>query len=103
MAKTKVTKEDIEHVSELIMVKLTDEEKAKLPSQLVSVLEYVGVIDEIDTKDTKETHHVTGLQDVLDEDVVRPSLTQQESLSNAIETEDGYVKVKGKLSAGADA
>jgi aspartyl-tRNA(Asn)/glutamyl-tRNA(Gln) amidotransferase subunit C len=95
---TTVTKEDVEHVAELLMLKLTEEEIKVIIPNLQTVLENVEVLDTVDTSKAKETHHVTGLTNVLRKDEVKPSLTQEEALANAAKTEDGYIKVKGKLS-----
>ena len=98
MAKTKLTKKDIEHIAELVMMELTDEEIAKVGPQMEEILTYVAQLNELDTSKTESTHHVTGLENVLRKDEVWPSLSQEGALSNAAQTEDGYFKVPGSLS-----
>lgn len=93
MSRKKIKKNEIEHLAELSMLNLSSEELAKIPDQLTTVLEYTEVLNDADTSETKETDQVTSLNTVLEEDVVQDSLSQDEALSNAEETQDGYFKV----------
>jgi aspartyl-tRNA(Asn)/glutamyl-tRNA(Gln) amidotransferase subunit C len=86
---------DISHVSKLANLQLTDEEKAKFSTQLSSVLEYISKLNEVDTKNVDPTSQVTGLENVTREDVVNPSLTQDEALSQAKNKHNGFFAVKG--------
>ena len=95
-----ITKEVVEHIGKLIMTELSDEEVMIFTPQLKDILDYVEKLDKIDTKNVKETHHVTGLANILRKDEVGDSFSQEEALSNAYDTEDGYFKAPGKLSLG---
>lgn len=86
---------DISHVVELANLSLTEEEKKKLESQLISTLDYVKSLDEVDTKNIAPTSQVTGLENVLREDIAQESLTQDQALSNIKNAYNGFFKVKG--------
>ena len=66
----KLTKEDIKRIADLARLKLTTKEKFLYAKQLTVVLDYIEMLNEVDTTDVPETCQVTGLQDVVREDVV---------------------------------
>ncbi len=88
---------NVSHVAKLASLPLTGEEKKKFESQLSETLDYVKQLGEIDTKDVSPTSQVTGLENVTREDVVTPSLTQEEVLKNAKSTHNGFFKVPAIL------
>ncbi len=85
---------DVSHIAELANLPLTDEEKKKFEKQLEDTLEHIANLQEINTKNIEPTNQVTGLENVMREDVVKPSLTQKEALQNAKDTYKGFIKVK---------
>ena len=87
----KLTKEDIKHTAELARIKLSDSEIDKYTKELSSVLGYVEVLNEVDTKDVEDTAQVTNLENRLREDKVEKSLGREEALANAKDTEDGFL------------
>ncbi len=92
----KLTKKQTQHISNLAELNLSNEEIAKFQKQLSSILEYVDLLDEVDTENVKTTAQTTGLKNSYRED--KPSkdqcLTQEETLSNAPEKQDGHIKTK---------
>ncbi|MGB0389765.1 MAG: Asp-tRNA(Asn)/Glu-tRNA(Gln) amidotransferase subunit GatC, partial [Ardenticatenaceae bacterium] len=54
-------------------------------------------LQELDTSGIPPTAQVTGLTGVMREDVVAPSLTQEQVLSNAAAAQDGFVVVPAVL------
>ncbi|MCL5090996.1 MAG: Asp-tRNA(Asn)/Glu-tRNA(Gln) amidotransferase subunit GatC, partial [Patescibacteria group bacterium] len=83
--------------AKLAKLNLTEEEIIRFTSQLTEVLNFVEKINRVETKDTPPLFNVAGKQNIMREDVVRPSLTQEEALANAKETYKGYFKVKAVL------
>jgi aspartyl-tRNA(Asn)/glutamyl-tRNA(Gln) amidotransferase subunit C len=88
---------DVTHVAKLANLPLTDEEKKKFEKQLDETLAYIKHLDEVDTEDVQITPQVTRLENVTDEDVIRPSLSQEDALKNAQATYKGFFKVKAIL------
>jgi aspartyl-tRNA(Asn)/glutamyl-tRNA(Gln) amidotransferase subunit C len=86
---------DVKHITKLANLEITAEQEAKFESQLSEVLDMVGKLNEIDTKGVEETSQVTGLENVTREDLARPSLSQEEALSNASAQHNGLFMVKG--------
>lgn len=88
---------DVSHVAKLANLPLSDDEKKKFEKQLDETLEHIKQLDEVDTEGVQITPQVTKLENVLGEDIVKPSLTQEEALKNASDTYKGFFKVKAIL------
>ena len=82
--------EEVKKIAKLANLTLTEEELLKYRQQLSETLDYIKVLDELDTTKIAPTFQVTGLVNSLREDVVKDSLSQAKALSNAKETERGY-------------
>ena len=87
-----ITREDVEHISWLASIKISDEEKEKFVDQFNSILDYFHQLDEVDTEGIEPTYRVVDLANVFREDVACKSLTQEEALKNAPRRENGYFK-----------
>ena len=87
-------KEKIKHVAKLSKLKFSDSELKKVSQQLSAILEYVKLLDEVNTSDVKETAQTMGLKNVYREDEPQKEncLTQEEVLANAPEGQDGFVR-----------
>lgn len=70
---TTLTKEQVLHIAKLARLTLTSGEVDTMTKELSSILNYIEVLNEVDTDDTKPTAQVTGLTNALREDSVRPS------------------------------
>jgi len=90
-------KVNIKTVARLANLHLTQEEEERFSKQLEETAIYVEELDEVNTNDIDSTSQVTGLENVLREDIAKPSLSQEEALKNAKETYNGFFKVKGIL------
>ncbi len=89
----KITREEVEHVARLARLELAEEEKEQMTAQLDSILEYIEKLKELDTAQVEPTTTVIPMVSVMREDVVRPSLSQDEALANAPDREDVYFRV----------
>lgn len=94
---TKLTPEDVAKIANLIRIKINDAEIESYRSQLETVLDYLEMFGELDTKDVEITSQVTGLKNVLQDDEPRESLPQSEALKNANKSENGYFVVSKVL------
>lgn len=89
----KISRKEVEHVKLLARLELTEGEVNQYTEQLNSILEYAEMLQKLDTDKVTPTAHAVQLFNVLRTDEVKPSLSQQEALSNAPEAEDGYFRV----------
>lgn len=87
--------DQVKHVAKLARIKLTDEEVKKFGKQLSSVLEYIDILAEVDTKNVTETSQVTGLINVMDKDeVIKGQSTKAELLKcSELPVDSGQVRV----------
>lgn len=95
--KKQLTVSDVQHIAKLAHLKLTETELQTFVKQFSSILEFVQALNAIDTTTITPTNQVTGLENVFRDDVVEPSLTQEEALANAPVSENGYFVVKAVL------
>ena len=87
------SEETLEHISNLALLDLSEEEKNKLAKQLGDILEYFKKLNDLDTSDVKPmTHPIEGLKNVFREDIPWKSLSNEEALKNAKYTKDGFFK-----------
>ncbi|HWR37899.1 MAG TPA: Asp-tRNA(Asn)/Glu-tRNA(Gln) amidotransferase subunit GatC [Patescibacteria group bacterium] len=89
----KITKEIVMDVALLSRLEVPEDQMERVTGQLDSILEYVNMLDRVNTDGVEPTAHVLPLKNVLRPDEVRPSLPRELALSNAPEEEDGYFKV----------
>ena len=88
-----IDKKMVEYVAELAKLRLNDEEKALMAEDLSKVLQYMDVLNSLDTDDVAPVTHVFGVENVFREDVVQPSFDRYEILKNGIDVADGCFKV----------
>jgi aspartyl-tRNA(Asn)/glutamyl-tRNA(Gln) amidotransferase subunit C len=89
--------QDVEHVASLARLGLSDEEKETLREQLSSILDHIAVLSKIDTESIPPTAQVNELFNVLREDEIRPSLSQEDVLRNAPRSRDGFFEVRAVM------
>lgn len=91
--------QQVQHISDLAKLDLSEAEIAKFRRQLSSILEYVELLNEVNTESTEVTAQTTGLKNVSRED--KPSreqvLTQEEVLENAPKKQGGYIETEAVL------
>ena len=78
-----LTRADVEHVAHLARLGLTADELARLEGQLNHILDQYAKLAELDTHAIPPTAQVIELENILREDVARPSLGAQAVLENA--------------------
>ncbi len=89
-----LTTAEVRHVAVLAKLGLSEEDILKFQKQLSGILDFVGQLNEVDTHNITPTSQVTGLENVFREDVVTPSLSQEEVLSNTKRKYKGFFVVK---------
>ena len=90
---TKLTTQDVERIAELANLTLSADLLSTIPAQLSAIIDLVNKLQEVDTTNVEPTSQVTGMTNVFREDAVEPSFTQEEALSNAPRSDNGYFVV----------
>ncbi len=98
-----VSEKDVARVAELANLELTDNEKSRMLHDLNSILDYVAQLNELDTTRVepmtqagvhwKDSQRADAPPRELRPDVVLPSLSRQEVLRCAPETDGIFFKV----------
>jgi aspartyl-tRNA(Asn)/glutamyl-tRNA(Gln) amidotransferase subunit C len=86
-----ISRDQVLHVARLARLKLTDDEVERMQGELSSILDHIETISALDLEGVEPTSSVVQLENVLREDVPRPSLPRERALANAPDaTEDGF-------------
>ena len=93
MTKTTLGDDDFTKLVKQANLTLSDDEKSKIHAQLDEALIAVKVLAELDTASVSKISSASGLTNVLRDDVVTPSFTQEQALQNANLTHNGYFVV----------
>ncbi len=88
-----LTSADVRKVASLARLKVTDEDVNSLLGDLSAILEYVDVLNEVDTTGIEPMVHAVELHNVLRTDVLRESLPREAALQNAPRTDGKYFLV----------
>ena len=85
----KITKEEVVHVANLARLNLDEESIAKFAVQIDNILQYVDMLNRVDTEGVAPTSHAIFLTNAFREDKVKEHLDRNKALANAPEKEDG--------------
>lgn len=77
------SKIDIDYLSRLARIALSDDEKASYSADLGSILGYIDKLNELDTDGVKPTAHPHPVTNVWREDKAKDGFTSEEAMSNA--------------------
>jgi aspartyl-tRNA(Asn)/glutamyl-tRNA(Gln) amidotransferase subunit C len=88
-----IDREQVLHVARLARLRLSEEELERMPAELSKILEHVERMDMLDLDGVEPTSHVVEVQNVLRDDVPRPSLPRERALQGAPDVADGGFRV----------
>lgn len=83
-----VSEKDVQHIAGLADVGISAGELGTFTHQFNAILEYFDILDRVEGKGQAERD----LYNILREDEIEPSLSQEEVLRNAPAKEDGFIK-----------
>ena len=92
-----LSRTDVAHVAHLARLGMAEDELARLEVQLNHILDQYEVLTRLDTDSIPPTAQTIELENILREDVARPSLSQAEALANAPDRDGSYVVVPAIL------
>lgn len=88
-----IRKDDVQHIAGLARIYLEDHELDRLTRDLEDIVVYIGNLEKLDVSQVEPTSHVLPLKNVYREDVLKPSLQQEEALKIAVAKHNGSFKV----------
>jgi aspartyl-tRNA(Asn)/glutamyl-tRNA(Gln) amidotransferase subunit C len=80
-----LTRDDVERVAALARLSLSEQEAARMASELETVLAYAESLNELDTRGVEPTAHALPLATPMREDREEPPLDPELALANAPE------------------
>jgi len=89
----KLTQKEVEYVANLARIQVSEAEKNQLSSQLSSILTYMQELNQVDIEGVSPMASVLSQANVLREDEVRESVTQDKAIANAPTAKDGMFRV----------
>jgi aspartyl-tRNA(Asn)/glutamyl-tRNA(Gln) amidotransferase subunit C len=92
-----LSRADVEHVAHLARLGLTDEELTRLEGQLNHIVDQYAILARLDTEQIPPTAQTIELENILREDVARPSLPVEEAIGNAADHDGAFVVVPAIL------
>ncbi len=95
-----LSREEVEKVSLLARLLLTEEELDKITSQLGAILKYMELLAEVNTDAVEPLAHPLDAANVFREDKAQPSLERSEALASAPHRDDECYLVPAVLGPG---
>jgi aspartyl-tRNA(Asn)/glutamyl-tRNA(Gln) amidotransferase subunit C len=88
-----IDRDQVLHVARLARLRLTDDEVARMSSELSTILDHIEKINELDLENVEPTSHVVEVENVLRADEPRESWPREQILEPAPDPEDGGFRV----------
>ncbi|MCC7450064.1 MAG: Asp-tRNA(Asn)/Glu-tRNA(Gln) amidotransferase subunit GatC [Anaerolineae bacterium] len=93
----KLSREQVMEIAELAKLELTEAELDHYAEQLSAILDYAARLDQLNTDHISPTATVLPIQNVMRDDVPRPSLSPDQVVANAPAAANGQFKVDAVL------
>ncbi len=96
-----ISKDLVDHIAKLAKIPVSEREKESLAEGFNKTLAVVDELFKVDVRKVEPTHQITGLENVLRDDVVdeRKMFSQEQVLSNTKNKHNGYFVVDQILAA----
>ena len=88
-----IDRDQVLHVARLARLRLSEDEIESMSRELSTVLDHIEKISELDLDGVEPTSHVVELENVLREDVPRPSLPREKALEQAPDSDGAGFRV----------
>ena len=84
----KITNDLVRYVANLSRIKLDEAGEEKMRGELAAILDYMDVLNKLDTEEVEPLSHVFAITNVMRDDEVKNSYDREELLKNAPEHTD---------------
>ncbi len=89
----KVDEKLVKEIATLARLDLSKEETEMFVSQFRDILDYVSILNEVDTEDVPPAYLSSPNKSIMREDKIEESVPTKEFLANAPQTKDEYVLI----------
>lgn len=94
-----LTKDQVRHIAKLARLGLSEKELEKFSLQLTDILQYVEILNEVNTEGVEPTSQVTGLQNISRSDTVTAWVSREELLAcTELPVEQNQIRVRSIIS-----
>jgi aspartyl-tRNA(Asn)/glutamyl-tRNA(Gln) amidotransferase subunit C len=90
----KITRAEVEHVSRLSRLALSETELDSLTGEMDAILDYVEQLNSLDTEGIVPTAHAVPMENAFRADEVKPGFTPEQALGNAPDTAESAFRVR---------
>ena len=94
---SEITPDLVRHLANLARIDVNENEVALFADQLNLIVDSVAAVKAAVAGDVPATSHPIAMANVFREDVIEPSLTQEQALSGAADSADGRFRVHAIL------
>lgn len=95
-----ISDQDMQHLKDLARMNLSPEETQAIKQDLNKTLQYFQQLNKLDTEGVEEMARPVDMYNVFREDVQKATLTHEDAMSVAVESEEGYFKVPRTVDSG---
>ncbi|MBF0122058.1 MAG: Asp-tRNA(Asn)/Glu-tRNA(Gln) amidotransferase subunit GatC [Candidatus Omnitrophica bacterium] len=88
-----ITKDNVNYIAALARLHVSEAEADRFAKDLEGILHYVEKLNKVDVSFVKPTSHVLDVENVFREDIVSPSLLNEDALRSAVDKHHGFYKV----------
>jgi aspartyl-tRNA(Asn)/glutamyl-tRNA(Gln) amidotransferase subunit C len=92
-----ISKEEVKHIAGLARIGLDEKEIEKLSHDMSSILDWIEQLKEVDVSGVEPTAHITGLKNIVREDIAREFESREDIIKLFPEEKNGFDKVKSIL------
>ncbi|MCI0550192.1 MAG: Asp-tRNA(Asn)/Glu-tRNA(Gln) amidotransferase subunit GatC [Anaerolineae bacterium] len=89
----KVDEQLVEEIASLARLDLTKEEREMFVSQFKDILDYVSILNEVNTEDVPPAYLSSANNSAMREDDIEESVPTKEFLANAPQAKDDYIVI----------
>lgn len=91
----KLTTDQVKKVAKLANLPINEKEEELYSEQLSAILDYIDLLNTVDTKNVEPTFNVIPEKNIMRSDTAGESLSQEDALRNAPNAKDGFFVTKG--------
>ena len=89
-----ITKEIVEYAADLSRIKLSEAETEKLKEELSGILDYMEILNQLDTENIEPLSHIFNINNVMRSDIVKESYPVKVLLANAPDNKNEFAVPK---------
>ena len=78
-----ITDDLVKYLAELSKIQISESQTEEVKQQLDAILQYMDILNKVDTEGIEPLSHVFAVTNVMREDEVKPSYNREEILFNA--------------------